>query len=240
MHFSHDPHVADQAAHYAAILARDGIVQIPNFLPEKLAEKLYLFLQGNEDWHQIINSGEKTFELPRMARSTMSDTQKTDLDTAIYAGARFGFQYRYETIRVPDSAEARADKSDPLTAFAQFMTQSAQAGVLQSVVGRADIILADAQATAYSPGDFLTRHDDAVAGKGRVAAYVMGLTPGWRIEWGGLLLVHQDDGVRVDGYCPAFNTITLFTVPILHSVSEVTRAAPYRRISVTGWLRTNN
>jgi Rps23 Pro-64 3,4-dihydroxylase Tpa1-like proline 4-hydroxylase len=108
---------------------------------------------------------------------------------------------------------------------------------LRVVTGAEDIQYADAQATAYSPGDFLTGHDDAVTGKSRRAAYVFGLTPMWRLEWGGLLLFHGSDGNVERGLVPAFNSLNLFAVPRMHSVSEVTRAAAYRRYSITGWLR---
>ena len=99
------------------------------------------------------------------------------------------------------------------------------------------VAFADAQATAYAPGDFLTGHDDAVGGKKRLAAYVFGLTPVWRVEWGGLLLFHGSDGDVDAGLAPRFNTLNVFAVPQTHSVSMVTRAAPSRRYSITGWLR---
>jgi Rps23 Pro-64 3,4-dihydroxylase Tpa1-like proline 4-hydroxylase len=67
---------------------------------------------------------------------------------------------------------------------------------------------------------------------------VFGLTPQWRIEWGGLLLFHGADGQVERGFVPRFNSLALFAVPQLHSVSMVTRAAPYRRYSITGWLRS--
>ncbi|MFD1789097.1 2OG-Fe(II) oxygenase family protein, partial [Sphingomonas floccifaciens] len=63
------------------------------------------------------------------------------------------------------------------------------------------------------------------------------LTPQWRPEWGGLLLFHDDREVA-HGFVPGFNTLNLFRVPQRHSVSEVTRAAPHRRYSITGWLRS--
>jgi Rps23 Pro-64 3,4-dihydroxylase Tpa1-like proline 4-hydroxylase len=59
----------------------------------------------------------------------------------------------------------------------------------------------------------------------------------WRLEWGGLLLFHGSDGNVERGLVPAFNSLNLFAVPRMHSVSEVTRAAAYRRYSITGWLR---
>ncbi|WP_294101045.1 2OG-Fe(II) oxygenase family protein [Sphingomonas sp.] len=219
----------------AKAFARDGRVQIADFLEIRAAEALHAMLRARDDWVHVVNSGEKTFELSRPARAAMSADQREALDTAVYAGARSGFQYRYETIRVPDAAAARAASDDPLAAFAAWLSSGAARDLLRQVTGAAGIDFADAQATAYAPGDFLTGHDDDVVGKHRHAAYVFGLTPVWRTEWGGLLLFH---GHAVHGYAPAFNTLNLFAVPQVHSVSEVTRAAAYRRYSITGWLRS--
>lgn len=97
--------------------------------------------------------------------------------------------------------------------------------------------LVDGQATRYLPGHFLTGHDDDVAGKGRIAAYVLNLTPAWRTEWGGLLQFHDPAGDVLRGLLPRFNTLNLFTVPQLHSVSLVAPFAASPRYAVTGWIR---
>lgn len=220
----------------AQSFARAGRVQIADFLTPATAEALFAALRARDDWIQVINSGEKLFELSRTIRADMSEEQRTALDTAVYAGARQGFQFRYEAIRVPDDAAARIASADPLAALARFMSNGPVRDLLRVVTGEPGIAFADAQGTAYAPGDFLTAHDDAVAGKRRKAAYVLGLTPQWRPEWGGLLLFHDDRHVSA-GLVPSFNTLNLFRVPQRHSVSEVTRAAPHRRYSVTGWLR---
>jgi SM-20-related protein len=98
---------------------------------------------------------------------------------------------------------------------------------------------ADGQGTRYLPGHFLNGHDDAVDGKNRLAAYVLGLTPVWRTEWGGLLLIHEGDGDVERGLMPRFNAIILFAVPRWHSVSPVSDFAGASRYSVTGCLRRN-
>ncbi|OYX94081.1 MAG: proline hydroxylase [Novosphingobium sp. 16-62-11] len=219
----------------AAKFARDGRVQVKDFLARESAEALHLLLRERSDWVQVLNVADKVYELSRETRAQMSEAARADLDNAIYAQARQGFQYRYESIRVPDAAAARAVSSDSLAAFAEWMSGGEARDLLRKVVGAADIAFADAQGTAYSPGDFLTGHDDAVAGKNRHAAYVFGLTPVWRTEWGGLLLIHEPE---LGGFVPAFNTLNLFRVPQMHSVSEVTRAAAFRRYSITGWLRS--
>ena len=165
----------------------------------------------------------------------MSPEKLAALDNAVYAQARTGFQYRYESIRVPDSASERSRSPDMLARLSESLSSGPFRSLLRDVTGAADIAFADSQATAFSPGDFLTGHDDKIEGKNRRAAYVLNLTPTWRVEWGGLLLFH--DGNRVRGLSPSFNMLNIFTVPVMHSVSEVTRASPYRRYSVTGWLR---
>ena len=66
---------------------------------------------------------------------------------------------------------------------------------------------------------------------------MLSLTPVWRLEWGGLLVMHGEGDEPARAYMPGMNLLTLFSVGQMHSVSEVTRAAAYRRYSVTGWLR---
>lgn len=225
------------ATSLAGCFARDGRIQIQEFLAPGLAAALSESIRERDDWVQVVNSGDKVFELSRSVRAEMSEAQRAALDTAVYAGARGGFQYRYETIRVPDDAKLRLASDHLLDGLAHWLSTGPARDFLKTVTGREDVDYVDAQATAYAPGDFLTAHDDDVAGKRRTAAYVFGLTPQWRPEWGGLLLFHDDRRIS-DGFVPAFNTLNIFRVPQRHSVSEVTRAAPHRRYSVTGWLRT--
>lgn len=232
--FTLDPQI-DRAALRETFAAR-GRIRIAPFLTEDAALTLRDGLKARTDWAQVVNSGSKVFDLDRATRARMSAEQLSELDDAIFAGARAGFQHRYETIRVPDDAAARAASSDPLAAFASSLSGGPARDLLRDVTGFA-YDFADAQGTAFAPGDFLTAHDDDVAGKGRYAAYVYGLTPNWRADYGGMLLFHGADGDIQEGFLPRFNTLNVFTVPQVHSVSMVTRAAPARRYSVTGWLR---
>lgn len=217
--------------------AAHGRVSIPGLLTADAASALHAELAARDDWMQVINSGEKLFELSREVRRDMSADKRAALDAAVYHGARTGFQFRYEAIRVADDDDRRRQSGDPLATFARFLSGDPVRALMRRITGADAIDFADAQATSFGPGDFLTAHDDAVAGKKRHAAYVFGLTAPWRPEWGGLLLFHDDREVA-QGFVPAFNTLNLFRVPQRHSVSEVTRAAPHRRVSVTGWLRS--
>ena len=225
------------AAALAARFAANRRVQIRDFLVDEDAAGLHSEMRRRDDWLQIVNSGEKVFDLDRPTRAGLSREQAEALDQAVYAGAREGFQHRYEAIRIPDGEAEREASDDLLARFALWLSGGEARDFLREVIGRSELDFADAQATAYAAGDFLTGHDDQVEGKNRLAAYVFGLTPQWRAEWGGLLLFHGADGDIEQGLLPRFNTLNLFAVPQLHSVSLVSLAAPFRRYSITGWLR---
>lgn len=221
----------------AATFAATGHVQVRDFLHPDDAEALLTEMRRREDWKQVLNSGDQVFDLDRPTRAAMSAEQREALDQSVYAGARQGFQHRYEAIRVPDAEAERVASDDVFAKFGLWLSTGGARDFLRDVIARPELEFADAQATAYAPGDFLTAHDDAVEGKNRLAAYVFGLTPRWRPEWGGLLLFHDVDGDIARGLTPRFNALNLFAVPRVHSVSMVTRAAPCRRYAVTGWLR---
>ena len=216
----------------------DGKLHIPDLLEAGCAESFFQSLRGRDDWALIVNQDANSFDLDRKAQAALSDEQRRALDQAVYAGARYGFQYRYEAIRVPDDEQDRRKlDDDPLVRFASFLSSPPMVGFLRAVTGKKGIDFADAQATAYGPGHFLTAHDDEVVGKQRHAAYVFNLTPVWRVDWGGLLLFHGADGHVTRGFTPSFNALNLFAVPQPHSVSLVAPFAANRRYSVTGWLR---
>jgi Rps23 Pro-64 3,4-dihydroxylase Tpa1-like proline 4-hydroxylase len=217
--------------------AADGHVQIMPWLTDDSAAALRAHLIARDDWREVINSGDKVFELDRDNQAKLGPEDRKRLDAAVDAGARSGFQHRYESIRVSDDPAERASSATALDAFAAFMSSDPVLEVLRGVTRLKDVNFVDAQATSYRRGDFLTAHHDEVAGKNRRAAYVLGLTPEWRAEWGGLLLFHDSEGDTRRGLVPRFNCLNLFAVPQEHSVSQVASYAGGDRLSVTGWLR---
>lgn len=214
--------------------ANHGRVEIADFLADDGAARLHEHLSNRNDWTIAMNAGDRVWEMPEPALAELTTDQRRTLDDKLYHSARTGFQYRFRTIRVDDDPAQGGHSL--LDEFAAFMRSDEVIELFNNVTG-ADIDFADAQATRYEPGDFLTSHDDAVEGKHRQAAYVFGLAEQWRAEWGGLLLFHGS-GAQIDGgFVPAFGALRLFRVPVVHSVSFVTPIAPAGRLSVTGWLR---
>lgn len=211
-------------------------VRIHGLLAEEGLAEFYHNLRSRDDWYHLMHTADGVLELDRATRARMGAKRRVALDEEVHALARTGFQYRYEGLRVSDDDEAAA-ADDPLTEFGRLMSSEPMLAMLRRVTGCTGLTFTDGQATAYGPGDFLTCHDDDVPGKNRLAAYVFGMTPVWRPEWGGLLLFHDADDATVSGHVPRFNTLDLFAVPQRHSVSLVTPAAPNPRYAVTGWLR---
>ena len=212
-------------------------LHIPGFLVEQHARRLHGWLGSASDWSLVFNRGEKIFELNPEHQGALTDEQRKAIELAVAQGARSGFQYRYHTIRVPDGRGDRERDDTILSRFARFLSSEPVLSMVRTVTGLEDIEWADAQATRYGAGDFLTVHHDEVEGKSRRAAYVVNLTPAWRVDWGGLLMFHGDDGHVDEGLSPSFNAINLFTIPQWHSVSVVAPFAPDHRYSVTGWFR---
>jgi SM-20-related protein len=215
----------------------DGHVSITDFLAEDGAQQLHTALSGRQDWAWAVNAGEQVYDISGETRSSMTAQQLADLDTRVHNAARDGFQFRFSSIRIPDPIGERRPDDDIVHSYAEFMRSTEVLDFLRAVTGKTAICFADAQATAYHPGDFLTGHDDNIDGKNRELAYVMGLTPKWRIEWGGLLLFHDNEN-RVHGLVPRFNCLNLFAIPVMHSVSQVTPFAGAVRYAVTGWMRS--
>jgi len=217
---------------------RSGHVQIAPFLDGEGAEQLLRHLEERGDWRLVLNAGEKVYEIDRAGQQSLTQAQRDEMEKRVLAAATSGFQYRFETIRVADDEAGRAASASLLDQLASFLSSAPVLALLRQVSGCGRIDFADAQATCYRAGHFLTRHDDDVEGKGRRAAYVFGLTGSWRPEWGGLLLFHAPDSNIEHGYLPRMNALTLFAVPRAHSVSLIAPFAGRPRYSVTGWLRS--
>jgi hypothetical protein len=221
---------ASIAAEYRA----NGRLRIQRLLSHG-APELYHCLEGADHWVQVMNkTGGGAHELPLARWSAPRSRRRPAIEREMYERARDGFQYSYTALRVPQVAETTADPV--LDVIATLMRGPEMVTFCQAVTGTHAPHFVDGQVTAYGLADFLTGHDDAVKNSRRQSAFVLGLAPQWRLEWGGLLLFHQPGDVAFSGLVPQFNTLDLFAVPQFHSVSQVTRAAPRRRYSATGWL----
>lgn len=233
--FSLDP--GHDATAYAAIYKHHRRIHIPDILAPAAARRLHHTLVAETPWSTVVNAGDRVYDLTPDVIASMGEEAAHKLVAAAQIGARDRFQFLFDNHRLTDHGEPY---TGPVPAFGElvaFVNSAPFLDFVRKVTGHADIAFADAQATCYRPGHFLTLHDDKVPGKNRRAAFVLNMTQRWVADWGGLLLFLDGDGHVAEGFTPCFNALNIFSVPQPHLVSLVSPAAPAPRLSITGWLR---
>lgn len=226
-------------ARFADIFARDGVVQIPDFLEPAAAEAIAAVLREGTPWELALSteSGEgETIPAPRM-RELGPAALRARLE-ATARQAREGFAFVYLCYPMIQAYVEGRDPGHPLHALVELLNSAPMLQAGAELIGKPQVTKIDAQATWYRPGDFLTLHDDVGVGE-RLAAYTLGFTRRWRPDWGGQLLFHDANGHITRGLAPGFNVLTLFRVPQMHSVAPVANYAGEPRLSITGWLRND-
>lgn len=214
-----------------------GRVHIPGFFAPETAARIYKALSEETPWQLSLNSGDRHVDLSEDQLKLLPSAQQVLLVDGINEGARRGFQYVFNNFPIHDLKQAGQHADHFLMRVLKYLNSAEFLQFAREATGIAEIAYADAQATLYRPGHFLTVHDDLVAGKKRLAAYVLNFTPQWRADWGGILQFIDNDGHVAEGYTPTFNALNLLRVPQRHCVSYVTPAGSAGRYSITGWLR---
>lgn len=211
---------------------------IPDFLRAPDAEAIHRALSDLPRWNTVTRSGDRHLDLDAAGLAQLAPENQIRFENAVHDGARRGFQYLFDNYPISDTYHAGTIVSDELARFFEFLNSPETIAFAREVTGISGIRFADAQATRYRPGHFLTEHDDAVDGKNRCAAFVLNLTRDWRADWGGLLMFIGENGHVEEAYTPKYNALNVFTVPQRHCVSVIAPFAPTVRLSITGWFRS--
>lgn len=224
----------------APVFKAHGRLHIPNFLELAYAEQLHRVMNEDVTWSRTLMMNGRSYDASVEALERASEEQRGQVMTLLADTAREGFQYDFETWRLSDELEAgrrAGGKLAPLEEFYDFINGPTFLSFIRQLTGGAGAAYCDAQVTRYRAGHFLNTHDDDAAGKHRLYAFVLNLTPQWRTDWGGLLLFQDGDGHVSEGYAPRFNALNIFRVPQAHSVSQVSSFVTAGRLSITGWVR---
>ena len=230
----------DIAAHAARYAAR-GRAHIPDLLDPAGAERLCAFLEQEQRWNLVTLLAGQHRDLDSAAMSRQPPEEKLKFLAHVHQPARLGhFQYLYDNVPVYDAWHLKSTERPALKEFFEFLNGEAFLAFSRAITGAADIGFADAQATRYGPGHFLTTHDDRIDAKDRRAAYGYNLTRIWSHDWGGLTLFTGADGHIEEAFVPRFNALNILRVPQPHAVSAVSPFAERHRYGVTGWLRAGS
>jgi len=224
---------------------KGGKIRIQGVLTEEFANDIFACLENDVPWRLMYynHQGKGPEVVGRVYPQqwdVMSEQQKQDLVDRINEEAKDKFQYFYNAY---DVLAARRKALDPqlfLQKFLDFMGSDELFGFIQQVSNDRVFNRVDCHACRYLPGHFLKEHVDSSPHENRHMAYVFNFTRNWDADFGGLTHFLDDQHKVTETFTPDFNTLTLFKVPVPHSVSVVSPFAPNPRYSITGWFTRYN
>ena len=221
----------------ARVFAAAGRAHICPIFDAAVAERVERCLVREVPWQLHLNQDDKSFDIAEEEIEAMGQSEQALLWDAVHQQAATGFQYLFNNFPISDLYAEDKYRDLYVMRVHEFLNAPEFLEFAKQLTGNLRIVRADAQATLYRPGHFLTSHDDEAEGKSRAAAYVLNFTRSWRTDWGGLLNFIDADGHVAEAYTPTFNALNIFQVPQPHAVSYVAPFARGGRYSITGWLR---
>ena len=166
-----------------ATFARSGRVRIADFLEAPSAARLYACLEDEVPWRLVYNEGEQQITLDEQALSKLGADGQREILQRVLVRAQDQFQYLYRSFPMVTAYKNGEHPELFLHRVFEFLNEPDTLDMLRKITGIASLLKADAQATLYRPGHFLTPHDDSGREKEhRRVAYVLehdaGLAPG--------------------------------------------------------------
>lgn len=214
-------------------------LQIRDFLTPESASAAHEYLEELR-WGLAYNEGSQVVQLHAHMLDQLGDREAAQIMAGIHERARRQYQFVYAFYPILTAYFSPQVARHRIFQFYELLNSERVMETIRTVTGLTDIRWADAQATWFGPGHFLKVHSDENLSEKRVAAYVMNLSPQWDIDWGGFLqFFDEKTGNIEEAFKPSFNTLNLFTVPQLHSVSMVSTYVTAKRLAVTGWFRSD-
>jgi len=231
---------SDKMAEYQTEFAKEGRLQIRDVLDPSSADRIYGCLSEQRQWNLVYRVNGKHVDSNADAVAKWPRGKRLKLHKLIHKEARNGFQYLYSTIPIYDIYHQKLLPGHFLNKLYEFLNGQEFLDFVRAITGDDSIEFADAQATRFEAGHFLSSHDDNVPGKNRRAAYVLNLSPLWNPDWGGALQFFDSRGNIEEAYTPTHNALNIFRVPTNHSVAMVSPFAGAARYSITGWFRAGS
>jgi SM-20-related protein len=214
-------------APYRLQLARQGRVQVQNFLQPDAAERLADCLRREVPW--------STAERGQPDSPAWNAETARERMPAAYRRAAEGFHFVYDRYLMLEAMKAGRDPQLVLHAVLEFFNSPPFLGFIRDFTGDRELAMVGAQATRYLPGQFLRAHDDRHEDEARRYAYVLNLSRHWQPDWGGLLNFVDEAGQPDGAFLPRWNSLSLFKVPAVHHVGVVAPWAAEPRLAITGW-----
>jgi len=215
-----------------AEFSKNGIVRVFNFLEQTTLERLKKTVETRVDYGNAFYLGGQNRQPSDAEIGALPAGSRQQLYRDIHEAASQGTGFLYGRHKIEKNSLAELSNTLDLLNAESTLNQ------IRDITSIPELQYVDGQATRFRRGDFLTRHIDNIPGETRRIAYVLGLTEDWHPDWGGLLQFFEKDGTPKKSWSPAFNSLTLFDVDHVHSVTSVAPFALKNRYSITGWFRS--
>jgi len=212
--------------------------QVRKILPKECAVRIHNILARETPWQYTYFDGQRNNVIPLKSYQDMDPEKRQSVADAVNLVAQKGFAYSYQSFNFHQKIFLGELKDHPLCDVDAMLNSDEFLEFARRLVGDSEISGSDATASCYGPGHFLNIHDDQRPGYDLRAAFVLNLSPLWRIDWGGELKFFSNRrGSELEGaYFPAFNVLNIFAVPKYHSVGPIANFAGASRYSISGWL----
>ena len=222
----------------AAQYQQDDRIRIVNILDESVTESVAQCCETKVPFDFIYHIDGENKVTPARDMAAISPGDQQSLHKKLMQAASQGVGFLYSGYMMNLHADSEDPELSVLHELVQNLSSEESLDAFRQITGIKEISGIDAQYTCYNSGHFLTRHSDNISAEGRRVAFVFGFSRSWHPDWGGLLQFYENDGTPRDAWLPEFNTLALFDVRHIHSVSYVTPFAAGPRISLTGWFTT--
>ena len=224
-------------------------LRVDNFLTVESAEIINQCLSDYTAWHLVYsNELGLPVRLDNAQLNALSDNDQQAITEQLHLRASSTYQYIYKFYPIIDAIKSGTiTENSQLYEIATFLNSAVFINFARRLTGNNSIVKMDPQATLYETGHFLNLHDDMggqreTEGESvRRFAVVLGFTRNWSSNWGGQTNFFPNVGSAIsESWYPRFNSMTIFQVPALHSVSMIAPFSPKGRYSITGWLRDDS
>jgi Rps23 Pro-64 3,4-dihydroxylase Tpa1-like proline 4-hydroxylase len=215
---------------YRKMFKEKGYVRIENILEPAYAENIAATLKNDVKWDLCYLTGSNMTSVPQTEYSAYTQAQSAELNRAVLKKAQNEFSYFYYR------SDLVRSQNEVLSAFYRGLITDESLGMFRYLTDEPLIRTVDGQLACFTPACFLKIHEDKAPKAHRFAAYVFSFTQGWVPDWGGHLHILDQQGRNIDVFEPSFNTLTLFKVPTVHFVSQVSNYALGARLTATGWM----
>lgn len=215
-----------------------GVVSVANILQPQVAKSIRQEMESLP-WETAFVQGRS----PQQINMRLLPAQQRQqlLQQVVLSAREDNYQFCYDTYMLISHYLKNTNPNSFLHHFVEHLCDEPMLQFMREITGAAQIIKADAQASCYLPGHFLKQHDDdgTPSQHERIVAYTIGFSAPWQAHWGGLLHLQNEAGAVEQTLMPAFNTLTIFSVPRQHFVSQVASYCPEPRLSIVGWFRSD-